>query len=354
MKRTFIIKQKNKLACFVLLLFFLLFTACVHIQLSGKGADCYQSGIRTIDVAPDDSKLVFTWCNEEGSYFATSGITGQDVTIIMKSADGGMYDRAIFNHDGGKIFFIERSSRDKSYFCSIDTDGNNYKRITSGEPGTENIQDIAFSPDGTRIYYINSAKFKSYSPIAARDPHDMDFYSMNPDGSDVRKITDLNSYGLSGVTLSRNERFLYHGAGIVHIPNGHNQKVFHLPVSPSAGFNGDELVWGSSHPLSKISKQRQMVLSCRRIIKSSEEADTEDWGYGLYLNDLIARQITSEIVWFPSYLECPTLLNREDVVLFIKYDAANAGANDTELWRVSLDGSDLERIDLALPRKKNQ
>ncbi|MBT8443061.1 MAG: PD40 domain-containing protein, partial [Gammaproteobacteria bacterium] len=247
--------------CSVLLLLLPFLVACVPGQFMGKKAQCTHPGIQSIDVPSDDSVLLFSYCDKGTSYIATSAIDGGAVTVVRRAEDGGIIQRVIFSPDDRKIMFIERSSRDKSYVHSMDPDGSNLQPVTSGGPGTNNVLDIAVSPDGQRLYYINAAIFRSYSPIATARPHDVDFYSMKLDGSDLRKITEIHAYSLSGLALSGDESVLFFFGGVIATDSGAYLGPLPFEPSPTAGIEGKIAVWTSPHPLSEVSEDGLLVLA---------------------------------------------------------------------------------------------
>lgn len=341
--------QAGRVASVVLLLLALL-VACVPGQFVSKKAQCTHPGLQSIDVPSDDSALLFSYCDEDTSYIATSGIDGGAVTVVRRAEDKAIIQRVVFSPDDKKVIFIERSSRDKSYVYSMDPDGSNLQPLTYGSPGTNNVLDIVISADGQRLYFINAAIFRSYSPIAAARPHDVDFYSMKWDGSDLRKITGIHAYSLSGLALSGDESELFYFGGVVDIDSGAYLGPLPFEPSPTAGIEGKIAVWTSPHPLSEVSKEGLLVLASGKLDEPVKQPPTEVAGYGLYLHDIHSRLIIREIVWLPAYLDSPTWLHHDEVILFLRNDLLRGANNRNYLWRIRADGSDLKHIRLDVPQ----
>ena len=340
------------LVCVAFVLMQSLLVACVPGQFIGKTARCTHPGIQSIDVPSDDSVLLFSYCDKDRSYIATSGIFGGAVTVIRRAEDKAIIQKVVFTPDDKKIFFIERSSRDRSVVRSMDADGSNLQSVTSGGPSTNNVLDIVISPDGQRIYYINAAVFRSYSPVAAARPHDVDFYSMKLDGSDIRKLTNMHAYSLNGLAISADESELYYFGGVVDIESGARLGPLPFEPSPMAGIEGKIALWTSPYPVSDVSEDGLLVLASGRMNEPYERFPTEVAGYGLYLHDTAIRLITREIVWLQDYLDSPTWRNRDDVIYFIRNEMLHGARNYNHLYRVRVDGSDLKYIRLDLPQNQ--
>ncbi|MBT8137979.1 MAG: hypothetical protein KJO54_13265 [Gammaproteobacteria bacterium] len=326
-----------------------LLVACVPGQFIGKKARCNFPGIQSVDVSSDDGMLLFSYCDEDNTYVATSGIDGDDVKVIRRADDNAIFQRVVFSPDNQQIYFIRRSSRDKSYLYAMDVDGSNVQSVTSGGPGTNNVLDFVIAADGQRIYYSSAGIFRSYSPVAAARPHDVDFYSMKLNGTDIRKITQMHAYAINGVAVSRDESELYYYGGVVDIASGAYQGPLPFTLSPEAGITGEIAAWTSPHPMSEVSGDGLLLVACGKRDKPGQQRWEEVAGYGLYVNDTKSRLLTREIVWLHAYLDSPTWRHRGDGVLFIRNDLLSGARNYSQLWYVQTDGSDLERILLDLP-----
>lgn len=71
-------------------------------------------------------------------------------------------------------------------------------------------------------------------------------------------------------------------------------------------------------------------------------------GYGLFLVNVDDMKIIKELVYLESYIDSPTFIENQNIVLFIRSDKVFGGTSGRELWAVDADGSNLREIDLGL------
>lgn len=333
----------------VMIVLLALLVACVPGQFIGKKARCDFPGIQSVDVPSDDSMLLFSYCDEDDAYIATAGIDGSAVTVVRRPDDSSIFQRVAFGPHDHQIFFIERPSRDKSFVYSMDIDGSSVKSVTSGGPGTNNVLDFVIAAGGQRIYYSSAGVFRSYSPIATARPHDVDFYSMELNGTDIRKITGMHAYMINGVAVSLDESELYYYGGVVNIKSGVYQAPLPFALAPDAGITGQIAAWTSPHPMSEVSSDGLLLVTCGKRDRPGQKVWQEVAGYGLYVNDTNSRLLTRELLWLHAYLDSPTWRHRDDGVFFIRNDLLRGARNYNQLWYVKADGSELGQVRLELP-----
>lgn len=116
--------------------------------------------------------------------------------IVKQLTDSPGYDaEATVSPKGDKIVFTSIRSGDLELWI-MDIDGKNQKQITSGlgyDGGA------FFSPDGKRLVFRSSRpkteeEIKEYKELLAQDlvaPTNMEIYTCNIDGSDLKQITSL-------------------------------------------------------------------------------------------------------------------------------------------------------------------
>lgn len=149
--------------------------------------------------SPDGNEIVFSSEDEGGktSHIYKARVDGAGLTALTTSAT---YDYGpVFSPDGNHVAFSSMSDGKQGDLWLMRPDGSEKKNITSG-PGHD--YGPIFSRDGDRIFFIRAEYFGHYSPIAAKSWHEMDIYSVRPDGTDLQKITSFNSYRIGYLSIS--------------------------------------------------------------------------------------------------------------------------------------------------------
>jgi len=309
------------------------------------------NGIQSVSTAPGDDRCVFSYRKGDDSLIAIRNMNEATSSIVVKSNDGTIYERPIFSDDGRELYFIARKRPDRSDLFSIAIDGSDMTRITNGQEGAQNIQDLALSKDGDTIYYINSAYFGHYSPIATSHPHNMDFFSIRKDGKELERLSYSNSYVIYGLSVSPSGNEIYSRSKILHL-----SKPRHFTDFNPSPF----IVFSSSYPVSKFMDDGKFVLSGAKVeerkpggFSSRQELKLGEfsavYGDGLFLIDTNSETV-QEIIHLQSYLDSPALSHDRKRVFFVRNDTVYGGQAGRELWSVNLDGSGLQKIDLGLEK----
>lgn len=116
----------------------------------------------------------------------------------------------ILSRDGKRILFISNPSqtaKPQSELHIMNADGSGQTKLTSfGEYITEAI----FSPDMKKIYFLKSALYGHYSPIAPSSSHAFDIFSINIDGSGLKQITHNKAYRMEGLSFVQDGKKLFY------------------------------------------------------------------------------------------------------------------------------------------------
>jgi TolB protein len=129
---------------------------------------------------PDGKSIVFSrfdLANERGAIFTVRS-NGQDLRQITPwELDAG--DGPDISPDGSRVLFRfpEHQGFEGSNLATMNLDGTGFRQITHTAPG-ERMLSASYSPDGTRITFARDG--------VAGLP---DVWTMNTDGSDVRRVT---------------------------------------------------------------------------------------------------------------------------------------------------------------------
>ncbi len=146
-----------------------------------------------ISMSDDGRRIVFVRSSSDGSDYAEAIVTmdltsGVVAELSSTSPRGG--GAPTLSPDGGKIAFYSYGSKPDggpfpetlSAIWVVDSDGQNLRQVS---PTTLAAQNPRWSPDGARIVFISPRQTSDGSIT------DVGFvYTMRPDGSDVRRLTD--------------------------------------------------------------------------------------------------------------------------------------------------------------------
>ncbi|AFS77657.1 beta propeller repeat domain-containing protein, WD40-like protein [Gottschalkia acidurici 9a] len=157
----------------------------------------------SIDISPNDDRIVFSYYQKGVASIYTSKIDGTDVVQLTKDEEEkNSHLYPVYSSDGSKIMFISTPKSQTSLESSIwimDQDGSNKKEIMKADGF---INKAVFSPDQNRIYFSKSTSYKNFSPIARKSHHGFDIYSISIDGKDLKQLTFDKSYNLGSLNIT--------------------------------------------------------------------------------------------------------------------------------------------------------
>lgn len=161
-------------------------------------------GQRTVspifDISPDNKSIVISISNGEKSTLFIFSLAENKLAQLTDSE--GYYSRPVYSPQGDKIIFLSKGlETETSDLCSINLAT---KQITKLTDGKNYITEAAFTKNGGEILYCIAGSIKNFSPLARKAPHEIDLYSMKPDGSNTKKLTNFNAYQFSGITANQN------------------------------------------------------------------------------------------------------------------------------------------------------
>ena len=182
---------------------------------------------------PHDGKYLWAVYPEFDIYI--SDLNGK---IVKKLTDTPGYDaEAVVSPDGKKIAFTSIRSGDLELY-TMDIDGKNVKQITSGlgyDGGS------FFSPDSKKLVFRSSrpkteAEIADYKELLKDNvvaPTEMEIYTCNTDGSDLKQITHLGKANWAPY-------FLPSGKKIIFSSNHHSTRGYDFQLY-TIDLNGENL-----------------------------------------------------------------------------------------------------------------
>ncbi len=147
--------------------------------------------------SPDGTRIVFYGMDDSafpgGEIFVTDALAGVDPTRLTENSSVDVDPS--WAPDGSKIVFSSNRDGTQSLY-TMNADGSNVKRITSGTNGTSDVEP-RWSPQGNIIVYRSG------------DPTNADIYTVNVDGSNKQKIVNNTTNDWDPAFDSTGTRIIY-------------------------------------------------------------------------------------------------------------------------------------------------
>lgn len=311
-------------------------------------AHCIGAGVTSVSASAHSDTFVISYCDDKKSLIAVGEYDYGDSKVVLTSPNSLLL-RPVFLNKSGDIAFIERPTVDKSSINALFGNGST-THLTDEGSNSDNITDMVMSGDEQTIYYVNSHSYGHSSPVGSYMPHNNDFYSLSMPDKTAKRLSFSNEYHLPGISISRDEKTIFSRSNVLDSGETKIKKLLYQ-VKAGLPFTDGHLTYTSKFPLSQVSTENQMILSCGKVTKFRKYrlGDTQEInGYGLFLIQLPDRKVIKEILYLPAHLDSPTILEKHGVVLFIRepFEKPLFGKSKRELWSVKMDGSDLKRIHL--------
>ncbi|NTW65483.1 MAG: hypothetical protein HGB21_04080 [Nitrospirae bacterium] len=303
----------------------------------------------------------------------TGAAPAKKVEFQSRSRDGQLRDRhmnhvkqlttegdngeAYFSADGKKLIF---QSNQGGYACdkiwTMNIDGSD-KRMVSPDRGAHTCS--FFFPDGKRIVFASTSHLPGDCPPRPQSPpgaryvwplYPYDIYSVNPDGTDLVRLTTNPAYDAEPVVSSDGKRIVFgsqrEGNFDVYVMNSDGSNVQRL--TDRMGYNGGpwfspdgtKIVWRAWYPESPIEKAQWKDCMEKNYILAFPldlwVMDSDGSNKRLLLRNGATNFAPS---WHPDGKHIIFASNKDDW----RGDIRQYGHN-FELYLINIDGTGLERI----------
>ena len=204
------------------------------------------------------------------------------LTNVRQLTDGGENAEAYFSADGRRLIFQStRDGRtcDQQYVMNVD--GSGLRRVSNGQGKTTCGY---FYEEDRRVFFASTHAADSACP-ARPDPSQgyvwgidpFDIYTANPDGSDLRRLTNYGTYTAEGVLSPDGRTIVFtslkDGDLDIYTMNVDGTNVRRLTSTP--GYDGGpwwspdgtKIVWRAHHPTDSAELAAYRRLLDRRMIR---------------------------------------------------------------------------------------
>lgn len=289
-----------------------------------------------VNISSDDKKIIFSYKKNNQYYILSSNIAGTDINQLMEPIKEEIID-PIYYPDKSKALFIAKPKDDrdlKSSLYTIDFDGGNKKRLVSLYGC---ILETAISSDSKKIYFIKSNSFKNYSPIGRPNFHDFNIYSIDSDGQNLKQLTFENSYELSNLNItSDNKNLIFRddkGVYLFNLDNKSKTKI-DIPIKSSGKKKLNNIYTVA------LSKDNKSIICTTPT--NGENGDI----YELYNMDMKSKKYM-RITNLNSCITNCVFFNKSNEILFIQNTLWPATISENyQLWKMNLDNHETKKINL--------
>lgn len=284
------------------------------------------------DISPDDQSIAFAYRDGTNYSIHVADINGANAKLLAYS-DTYQYHDPCFFPDGSKIIFTSFRSGDGGITSHLHVLNLNDNAIKHLKFDMGYITDTVVSPNGESIFFVSSGVYTNYSPVASPGFHGMDIYSVHTDGSNLRKLTNLNSYGLSDLSLSSDGKIVYFLDNSSVTP-----KFCSFPLTdPKKTTALIGKIWTA-----QLSSDDQYVAFTKSVSGDGVYA------YDLHLFNVQNKQVT-RLTSLRKNVRHACFLKNEGKLLFTVDQNWPGRSQAHQLFQVNMDGSGLKEIDLLIP-----
>ncbi|MBN1575489.1 MAG: PD40 domain-containing protein [Chitinispirillaceae bacterium] len=151
-----------------------------------------------IDVSPDDSNIVYSFCDSSGCSIQEISIaTGNSKKITPSDRINYICPR--YSPDGRKILFLTYIT-DKGNSNRISIYNKKTSNIAHISTGLQYVTEASFSKDGIGIYFI-ALTFPKLTLLKSEPTFSYDIYFIDTLGKNLRRVTEFGARSISGVAF---------------------------------------------------------------------------------------------------------------------------------------------------------
>ncbi len=292
-----------------------------------------------MSISPDDQHILFSFYKHNVSSIYVADINGKNVKQLT-FAKKEFHLCPKYSPNGQKISFLvfpQGTKKLQSYLYLMNSDGTDIHQITTDQ---QHVTEAVFSSDSKKIYFLRSNYYGHYSPMVSSRPHDFDIYSTDIDGSNLKRLTNLEEYEMSNLSITPSGQHLLFSTYDERTP-------FHLlsladpnqinSFMPSGAF-GSTIFYDP-----KLSPKDESI-----AFVAVSKSPKPGFQYELYLMNLKSKK-TKQVTKLDSRVKNPCFLNSQNKLLFMQDLNWPERYPNYQLMSINSDGTNLMNIELIVP-----
>lgn len=288
-----------------------------------------------ITLAPDDQTLAFSYYENGQQSIYTADVNGKNVKGLIQST-GDRYNMPRFSPDGKGIIYLSAAENGvKSLRYMPDINKKDIRKLTADNL---DINSTAFSPDGKAIYF-SAMPESDYHLLEGEAGQGSDLYMIKLDGSGLKKLTSLNAFSMSNISVSSD-----------------GQTVYYTAFNGNEGIYGYNIKAGKESLLSNKGLPKDIYnpvistagnyLAYTAVTKASEDSNLYE--YELYLYNTKSTS-SNQLTNYKKSISSVVFFNNQDRLLFLAQKNWPKAPAKYEVMTVDYNGKDMKLLKLDNP-----
>lgn len=290
-----------------------------------------------ISLAPDDSKIIFSYYVDGKESVYTANINGSKVEKITNS-NNREDRRPKYSPDGKKIAYLSKNSDGIQTLRVINEDGSEEKQLTDSEM---HVTDAIFSHDGKTIYFVavEAKEFKK-----GEDSREgFDLFSIETAGEHMRKLTDVDHFTMDFLSLSPDGQTIYYGDFDGERERVYTYSIKNKTVKTDRAILPEKIENDSFEP--QLSPDGKYVA----YTAISQESKKGLYKYDLYLMEL-GNENVERLTDLKKAVTSPTFFHKENQIAFLENTNWPNKPAEYRVKTIDIATHDIKEIKLDAPQ----
>lgn len=169
-----------------------------------------QNGLSDVFAVSSKGKLAFVQYRDGKPMLFIADDNGEMQELIDEKSEQHTISYLSFSVDGTKlVYVVNKKDLENNVTELFEYNLNDYTKQQILLQEENIITQAIFAPDGENLYLLSAGTFENYSPIARKNPHNFNIFRFNLKTKQLEQLTDLDSYSIGSLAVSRNGEKLY-------------------------------------------------------------------------------------------------------------------------------------------------